>query len=100
MMFHMAFARSKQLFRSSRGAAVAALLIVLASPAATFAQDEDAPRLVVDARLEGVVDSKGGTVDLTTNMGGGNALTWFVFVLLAALAASVMFKDARRSHLD
>ena len=60
------------------------------SPSAALAQEEEAPR---DARLEGY-DSK---VYLD---GESQALTYILLIALGGLTFGVMFKNARRTHLD
>jgi hypothetical protein len=46
-----------------------------------------------DARLEGYPTNV--TLDL-----GTTALTWLLFVFLSVVCIGVMFKSARRTHLD
>lgn len=74
-------------------------LAVTAAPNRALAQDDEGPRPVIDARIEGLVDSENKIVNVGT-VTGGAGLTWITFVFLAAIAAGVMFKDARRTHLD
>ena len=62
----------------------------LVSPAAALAQDEEVKR---DARLEGY-DTK---VHLDSD---STALTWLLLVFLTMVAAGVMFKHSKRTHLD
>ncbi len=50
-------------------------------------------KTIVDARYEGYASNV--TLD-----GGSTALTWLLFIFLAVLGLSVLFKDARRTHLD
>jgi hypothetical protein len=65
-------------------------LIQFLSPALSLAQELDNKG---DARLEGyktpvrLVDS-------------GTAVTWLLFLFLGTLALAVLFKDAKRTHLD
>ena len=62
----------------------------LIAPVAALAQEEDIKR---DARLEGYPVNVSVPSDNT-------ALTWLLLILLGAVALSVMFKNARRTHLD
>jgi hypothetical protein len=48
---------------------------------------------ILDARLE----SYGRNVTLES---GSVAMIWFLFVIMGIVCLVVMFKDARRSHLD
>ena len=63
---------------------------VLCWPALALAEDE-APR--VDAKFE----AYGKLVKVEP---ASATLLWIVFVLLAAVCIAVLFKDAKRSHLD
>jgi len=63
---------------------------VMLWPAMVLAQDEAEK---VDGRLEGF----GKAVKVEP---ASQTLLWIVFVLLAAICVSVLFKDAKRSHLD
>jgi hypothetical protein len=71
-------------------AMVIALSALGAAPMSVLA--DDAPKSY-DGRLDDYV--KPVTLD-----SGGTALTYFIWVGLGALALIVMFKDAKRSHLD
>jgi hypothetical protein len=71
--------------------ACGALLAWLANPLAALGQAEE--REIVDARLEGYPQN-------VTLEGGSTALTWVLFIVLAALALGGLFKDAKRTHLD
>jgi len=62
----------------------------IVSPGAALAQDEEK---IYDARLEGYP----GNVTLESR---STALMWLLLVVLAALCVGVMFKNARRTHLD
>ena len=66
-------------------------VIPLLMPALALAQDEDKPK--VDARLEGystpVVIGDGTT-----------ALTWLLLFFLGVICFAVLFKNAKRTHLD
>ena len=80
MMFHM---KDKLL----TWALAAALLLI--SPASALAQDEgemDALRTGYTQRVE---------VE-----GGSSGLTWLALVGLGVVCFAVLFKDARRTHLD
>lgn len=65
-------------------------LTLLTMPQAVLAQD-DMPKH--DARLEGYAES-------VLLQGSGTAMTWLLLLGLAVLCLSVLFKDARRTHLD
>jgi len=74
------------------------LAIVLVSltlgfmPAAARADDSNTPK-----SYDGRLDDYGKTVTLDS---GGTALTYFIWIILGAVALIVTFKDAKRSHLD
>ena len=75
---------------SVRYTALAVGVVALAfSVLSVLAADEEK---VVEARLEGF--TRGVKVE------GGTLGTWFLFVILAALCVSVLFKNAKRSHMD
>lgn len=61
----------------------------LAAPAAVSAQEEDE----TDGRLAGYQNEMKVENDST-------ALTWLLFVFLGIVGLSVLFKDAKRTHLD
>jgi hypothetical protein len=67
-----------------------ALMFVLSTPLNVLA--EDAPE-VYDARLQGYAQN----VQLDS---GSTALTWLLLIALGVLCLGVLFKDAKRSHLD
>jgi len=67
-----------------------AVLMMLLSPLGALAQEEIK---YYDARLEGY--PSGVTLEL-----GSTALTWLLFVFLSVVCIGVMFKNARRTHLD
>jgi hypothetical protein len=71
--------------------AVALLAIVLSAATPARAQDDD--KAVPDARYE----AYDKPVELK---GGSTALMWLLTSFLGVLAVSVLFKDAKRSHLD
>ena len=60
------------------------------APTSARAQDEE---VKVDARLEGYQ----GNVSVENQ---STALIWLLFVFLAVCAVGVLFKDAKRTHLD
>ncbi len=66
-----------------------AMMVVLFSPAAALAQDDD----TIDALRYGYTQ----TVEVE---GGSAALTWLLLVGLGVLCFGVLFKDAKRTHLD
>ena len=66
-----------------------AWLAALAGPLAASAQEMDVPH---DARLEGY--------PTPMLLQGGVAMTWVLFIVLGVLCVSVLFKNAKRSHLD
>ena len=63
---------------------------VFVAPSTARAQDEE---IKLDARLEGYQ----GQVSVQNQ---STALMWLLFVLLAVIAVAVLFKDAKRTHLD
>jgi len=67
-----------------------AVLALLANPMGALAQEE--PKFY-DGRLEGYPTKV--TLD-----DSGTALTWLLFVFLSVVCIGVMFKNARRTHLD
>ena len=70
---------------------VAILLAPVVALAARSAEDEDTVKL--EARLEGYTN----TVRLAS---GSTALTWLFVGFLSAMAIAVLFKNAKRTHLD
>ncbi|MCY2951439.1 MAG: hypothetical protein NTU53_05610 [Planctomycetota bacterium] len=63
---------------------------LLVCPMVALAQDEP---LQIDAKLEGYGKS--------VRVGDASStLMWGLFILLAAVCIAVLFKDAKRSHLD
>ena len=67
-----------------------ATFAVAAAPTIALAQEED---VKVDARLEGYQTS-------VTVSNQSTALMWLLFVFLGVVALAVLFKDAKRTHLD
>jgi hypothetical protein len=81
-----------------------AAVAVLSAPALARASDDDEPaRVVYDARLEGLKGTDGKIVDVSDPknlMGNGTVVAWLILAFCSAATVGVMFKDARRSHLD
>ena len=71
-----------------------AAVLVLMNPAALLAADET----VYDARLTGFYN--GPTAAPSVQLQVSTALVWIIMLVLLTIAAGVMFKDAKRSHLD
>src|SRR3712207_3372631 len=67
------------------------VVLVLMSPMTALAQDE--AEKFYDGRLEGYPKN-------VTLEGGSTALTWILLMLLGAFCIGVLFKSARRTHLD
>jgi hypothetical protein len=72
---------------------LAPMLVVFAPVIALAASDDEGPK--PDARLEGY----GSTVTLPAGT-SGTSLLWIVFIILGILCISVLFKNAKRTHLD
>jgi hypothetical protein len=72
-------------------AVVVFVAAVVLSPSSALAQDDE--RKSYDARLEGHADA----VMLD---GGSTALTWLALAGLGVLCIGVLFKNAKRTHLD
>jgi len=69
-------------------------LAVLLAPVIVLARStEDEETVLQEARLEGYAQ----TVRLKD---GSTALTWIMIGFLSAIAIAVLFKNARRTHLD
>jgi len=68
---------------------VFAAAFLLFQPAVLLAAGEE----TTDARLEGYLNS-------VTFPASSSALTWLIWAVLAAIGIGVMFKNARRTHLD
>ena len=64
--------------------------VLSVAPSAARAQEEE---IKMDARLEGYQ----GNVSVSND---STALMWLLFVFLAVVATAVLFKDAKRTHLD
>jgi hypothetical protein len=69
------------------------LAITFLVPVFAFAQKEDENSALKEARLEGYTFNARAPE-------GGPALTYLLFIFLAVLGLAVMFKNARRTHLD
>ena len=65
--------------------------VALLMPAVVLAQEEDVKN---DARLEGY------QTKVSLESGDSTALSWLLLVFLAMVALGVMFKNAKRTHLD
>ena len=70
---------------------ICAVVAVLASPLSALADDPEDK--VYDARLEGY----GTNLTLPSS---STALMWLLLFVLAAMCVGVMFKNAKRTHLD
>lgn len=67
-----------------------AALVALLWPLSAWAQEGE--RAVVDARLEGYPQN--------VTLDGGSFLAWLTFGVVGVICIGVMFKNARRTHLD
>ena len=79
--------------RTVVGWTVGAIAFFLMPALALAAKPTEPDREVIDARFESY--AKNVTLDP-----GSVALTWFLLVVLGIVCLAVMFKDARRTHLD
>ena len=70
-----------------------AIYFTLLTPALLLARPQEPEKEIVDGRLEGYAKN-------VTLEGGSTALTWLLLVFLAVIAVGVMFKNAKRTHLD
>jgi hypothetical protein len=69
-------------------------LAILLTPVMVLARsNEDEDTVKLEARLEGYTTN----VRLTS---GSTALTWLMIGFLSAIAIAVLFKNAKRTHLD
>ena len=69
-------------------------LAILLAPVIVLARStEDEETVKLEARLEGYTNN----VRLTS---GSTALTWLMMGFLSAIAIAVLFKNAKRTHLD
>jgi hypothetical protein len=73
---------------------ICALTVLLMSPAMTLARQYQEEKEIVDARLEGY-----GNINVSLDP-KSTALMWLLLIFLSVVTVSVMFKDAKRSHLD
>lgn len=71
------------------------LIVLLYTPGITLARRVEEEKEIVDARLEGYGDKI--NVSLPAS---GTALMWLLLLFLGAVCVGVMFKDAKRTHLD
>ncbi len=72
--------------------------VMIALSSAAMAQDEEEDR--PDARTEGYLTVDNKVQQVVLKDGGGHATTWFILAGLGLLGLGVMFKTARRTHLD
>jgi hypothetical protein len=70
-----------------------AAALVLLNPAALLAADE-----VYDARMTGFYN--GPNAVQSVHLPVSTSVTWIIMLVLMAVAAGVMFKNAKRTHLD
>ena len=73
---------------------LATVAIPLLLPALAMARPTEDESASLEARLEGYTT----TVRLADS--GSSGLTWMMFIFVTLVALAVLFKDARRSHLD
>lgn len=66
------------------------LAVVLAAPLGALAQDDE-------KRIEARVQNYSKPVEVPES---SSALTWLLFLLLAAICLSVLLMNPKRSHLD
>jgi hypothetical protein len=78
-----------RIMRSRLLSVVVGFMAIAMSPVLAMADDSK----VYDGRLEGY--GKGVTLEI-----GGTSLTWLLLVGVGILGLGVMFKNAKRSHLD
>lgn len=71
-----------------------ALIVLAMSPVTALAARPEMEKDIVDARLEGY-----DKVNVTLAP-SGTALMWLLLIFLTLVTVGVMFKDAKRSHLD
>jgi hypothetical protein len=97
MMLRMSSNRSTAVFSPrvwKRYAAALCLAVSLIACNPSHALGRDDPDAVhYDARVQGYTPD----VELKS---GGTGMMWVVMILLGAICVSVIFKDAKRSHLD
>ncbi len=73
---------------------VATVAIPLLLPALALAKPTEDESASLEGRLEGY----GGNVRLPE--AGSSAFTWIMLIFVTLVALAVLFKDAKRSHLD
>ena len=83
----------KSKFTLKRIALAMCLVVVLMASAPAMASNSGDEPEIYDARLQGYAQS----VQLES---GSTALTWLLLIVLGVLCLGVLFKDAKRSHLD
>jgi hypothetical protein len=84
---------SKQSFLKRWMMAAALALVLVASAPVHAASSDDEESAPPDARLSGYDK----TVDLSSST---TALTWVLLIVLTIVTLGVLFKDAKRTHLD
>jgi hypothetical protein len=78
---------------------VTLLLLLLLSPTVLLAQD--AADKIYDARLEGYAEAGGNSNPINVTLESSSTATmWLLLIVMAALCVGVMFKNAKRTHLD
>lgn len=73
---------------------VLSFVVPVLLPAITFAAKNEEENEVLEARLEGY------RTPVRLAEPGSNAFTWIILILLSMLVIGVMFKNAKRTHLD
>lgn len=74
---------------------VLAAMVFLSVPGLALAQREQVdPDAKPDARLEGYAEN------VKLSKPGSTALTWILMIGLGVICFAVLFKDAKRTHLD
>ncbi|HEY7089369.1 MAG TPA: hypothetical protein VH518_14830 [Tepidisphaeraceae bacterium] len=78
---------------------VVGILLVLLPTSVVRAQD--ASDKIYDARLEGYTEGAQNSNSLTVTLeSSSTALMWLLLVVMAGICVGVMFKNAKRTHLD
>ena len=80
-------------------AIIAVLFMLLASPGARASSNSDEDAVSPDARLLGYTDEKGGAVKIDLEPSSG-AVNYIALIILGVLCLSVLFVNAKRTHLD
>jgi hypothetical protein len=78
-------------FRKTIVGVVLAVSLIAATPHAAMAGDDDAEHY--DARVQGYDPD----VELKSS---GTSMAWIMIIFMGVVCVSVIFKDAKRSHLD